>query len=203
MQQIFKTTVGSTDGVLSHFSGFRRLTRVLGGILFLARLHNPSLAFSATPPPPSYSAPLAWNGSADPAVTGYVIYYGTSSGDYTNSIAVGNVTANTVPGLVGGVTYFFVITAANANGLLSAFSNEISYAPGMPTVRFQVTAVGQAVLTVNGLIGHTYNVESSKDLVTWTVIGAVTVASGGPVQFTDPNAANDPNRFYRTQDTQP
>jgi hypothetical protein len=203
MQQIFKPAVGCTDGFLPCSSGIMGLTRVLEGILFLALFHNPIQAFSAAPPPATYSMTMAWNGSPDPAVAGYFINYGAASGDYTNSIAVGNVTTTIVPGLVGGVTYYFAVSAFDADGLESALSNEITYAPGIPTISFQVSATGQVVLSMSGLIGHTYNIEATEDLVTWTVIGTVTVGPGGPSEFTDPDAAGYPNRFYRTQDTQP
>jgi len=33
----------------------------------------------------------------------------------------------------------------------------------------------------------------------WTVIGTVTVGAGGSLNFADTNAANFPQRFYRTQ----
>lgn len=114
----------------------------------------------------------------------------------------GNVTTNTISGLASGVTYFFAITANTAGGLESDFSNEISLVPGLSTVRIHVTSSGQAVLTVKGLIGHTYELQATPDLTTWTVIGAVTVGASGSANFTNANASSFPKRFYRTRDTQ-
>jgi hypothetical protein len=71
---------------------------------------------------------LAWDASSDPSVTGYTIYYGTSSGTYTQSINVGNTTTYTVQSLTNGVTYYFVVKAYNGN--FSANSNQVS---GVPT----------------------------------------------------------------------
>jgi hypothetical protein len=46
---------------------------------------------------------------------------------------VGNATTGTVTGLVGGVTYFFAVTAVATNGAESAYSSEVSYTPPLPT----------------------------------------------------------------------
>ena len=176
-------------------------TSVLGGVLLLTLLHNPVQARSVTPP--GYSLALAWHASPSPDVSGYRVYFGVASGSYTNSVVVGNVTSNTVSGLASGVTYFVSISAYTASGLESAFSNEISYVPGLPTVRMGLTATRQAVLTVKGLIGHTYEIQVTQDFTTWTVIGTVTLGASGSVNFTDPTAASLAKRFYRTRDTQP
>src|ERR1700722_14891299 len=50
---------------------------------------------------------LSWIPSSDTNVTGYEIYYGTTSGVYTNSIVTGDVTNTAVNGLTPGVTYYF------------------------------------------------------------------------------------------------
>jgi len=70
---------------------------------------------------------LAWNPSPDSTVTGYRIYFGPSSGVYTNSIAFGRVTNETVRNLTIGSTYYFAAVAFNGVGLESPFSNEVSY----------------------------------------------------------------------------
>jgi len=70
------------------------------------------------------NASLTWTASADASVTGYNIYYGGASGQYTNSVSAGIVTNAVVPDLMEGVTYFFGAKAHNAAGNESAFSNE-------------------------------------------------------------------------------
>jgi len=173
----------------------RGLAKVLAGILFCALLHTPAQAGP-------YSLTLGWNASASTGVTGYRIYYGTASGNYTNSLtAVGNVTAATISGLAAGVTYYFAVTAINASGLASTFSNQASYAQALPAAQMQIQAVaGEPVaLTGTGTAGQTYNIQASQDLVAWAVIGTATANAGGALTFTDSNAANFPQRFYRTQ----
>ncbi|TAK02130.1 MAG: fibronectin type III domain-containing protein [Candidatus Manganitrophaceae bacterium] len=58
-------------------------------------------------------------------MAGYKVYYGTVSRHYGAPITVGNQTAYTVTGLGLG-TYYFALTAYDAAGNESAFSNEIS-----------------------------------------------------------------------------
>ena len=168
--------------------------------MFLVLLHNPAPALGATLAS-SYSATLAWNPSPGTNVTGYRVYYGPACGNYTNSVLVGNVTTNTVSGLAGSVTCYFAVTAVTAGGQESAFSNEINYMPGVPTVRMPTASAKEFVLTVSGLIGHTYQIQATQDFKTWTIIGTVTLGTGGSLNFTDTNAAGFPRRFYRTQET--
>jgi hypothetical protein len=60
-------------------------------------------------------------------LSGYDIHYGTSSGDYTQSISVSNpglatyVVDNLTPG-----TYYFSVAAVNAQGTESPLSSEVS-----------------------------------------------------------------------------
>ncbi|MEO7678272.1 MAG: Ig-like domain-containing protein, partial [Verrucomicrobiota bacterium] len=77
---------------------------------------------------------LAWDPSPDVDVQGYRLYYGSASGNYSSSISVGNVMTAMIPGLLDGVTYFFVATAYNTAGLESDPSNEVSYSPPSTTV---------------------------------------------------------------------
>ncbi len=57
-------------------------------------------------------------------LAGYKVYYGTESGNYSQSIDVGNVTTYTVSGLTNGQTYYFAVTAYDTSGNESDYSNE-------------------------------------------------------------------------------
>jgi len=70
---------------------------------------------------------LAWDQEADPSVAGYRVYFGTSSGDYSRRIDVGNTPSAAIPNLTVGTTYYFVVTAYDASGLESAPSQEVSF----------------------------------------------------------------------------
>lgn len=70
---------------------------------------------------------LMWDPVIHPDIAGYIIYYGTSSGDYDVSLDVGNWTSITIAGLDGSETYYFAATAYSIYGEESDFSNEVSW----------------------------------------------------------------------------
>ena len=176
-----------------------RKVSVRRGLLLCSLLLSVRPAFSSTIPA-GVIVPLAWNQSPDPTVTGYNVYYGTASHTYTNHLHLGNVTNATITGLTAGVTYYFAATSYNAAGTESSYSNEASSVVPPPVPDLQLrAAAGQFILTVNGPAGQTNQILASPDLKTWTVIGTVTLGTGGSLNFTDPNAAAFPRRFYRTQ----
>jgi hypothetical protein len=72
-------------------------------------------------------AALAWDPpdiSAD--VAGYMIHYGTAPTVYSQAVDVGNTTSYTVSNLVDGQKYYFSVTAYDAAGYQSEYSNEVS-----------------------------------------------------------------------------
>jgi hypothetical protein len=82
---------------------------------------------------------LSWRANPDPAVGGYLIYYGESSGDYFGDAAVlgpspinvGKRTAIRLDGLRNGGLYFFSVAAYNKSDddLPGPFSREVSARP--------------------------------------------------------------------------
>jgi hypothetical protein len=60
-----------------------------------------------------------------------------------------------------------------------------------------VTAAKQVILSGAGQSGHTYDVEATTDLKTWTKVGSVGMAVDGSFQFTDPALATFASRCYR------
>src|SRR5450631_3548271 len=67
-----------------------------------------------------------WNANTESDIAGYKLSYGTTSGVYTTTIDVGNVTSYVVP-VLGGQTYYFVVQAYDTGGLLSAYSTEVPF----------------------------------------------------------------------------
>lgn len=168
------------------------LMKFLGVLLILAALSPTVQAAGVT---------LAWIPSPDPAVAGYNLYYGGTSGTYTNKVSVGLATSAVTSGLLVGVTYYFAATTYNAAGVESPFSSQVSYTvPAQPQeVEVRTMLAGQFALTVTGTVGHTYDIQATQDFKTWTVIGTVTVGATGLLNFTDTNAASFSRRFYRTR----
>ncbi len=61
-------------------------------------------------------------------LSGYRVFYGTASGQYSQSVSVpsGNVTSVVIEGLSTGTTWYFAVKAANSSGVESAYSLERS-----------------------------------------------------------------------------
>jgi Fibronectin type III domain len=80
--------------------------------------------------PSGPSATLTWNRPAGAAVTGYRVYYGLASRTYLQAkgagIDVGSVEAFVVTGLNTGQRHYFAVTAVDASGNESDYSNEAS-----------------------------------------------------------------------------
>src|SRR6478609_839317 len=138
---------------------------------------------------------LAWDASLDANVTGYRIYYGVGTGNYTNSAAVGNVTTAQLANLRAGVTYYFAATAFDASGLESPFSNETSYS---------VPGVTNAIPTLTAISPVTINEDAAAQTISLSGISSgsasenqtlmVTASSSNPglipnptVSYTSPN----------------
>ena len=119
---------------------------------FLARI-TPLLAGLFSLAQDAQSVTLAWDVDTDPTVVGYRLYYGTSSGSYTQSSDVENRTTATISDLAVGYTYFFVVRAYNALGLESPPSNELSFTPNanpaVPASSFFSASDTPATVTVN------------------------------------------------------
>lgn len=113
------------------------------------------------------TATLSWSppttnadGSPITDLAGYKIYYGTASGNYSQSIDVGNVTTYTFSSLADGNTYYFSATAYNSSGSESALSNEASktLSPGADVT----PPVG--TVTINGGAAYTASVSATLNI---------------------------------------
>lgn len=140
---------------------------------------------------------LAWNPSPDPTVVGYVVYYGTSSTNFTTRIDVGTNTTYTVTGLQPGITYYFAVSDYNSLGIESEPSAPFAFlVPGI--VKLELGQNGSMVLRFPVTPPYTYEVQVSTDLKKW-----VTLWKTGPVSdnvwmnFADTQAGMFPYRFYR------
>jgi hypothetical protein len=143
------------------------------------------------------------------ANTVYVASYHANNGHFSfndNYFLVNGVDNPPLHALANGVSGG---NGVNAYGSSSVFPNQtwnarnywvdVVWQAGLPVpgVQLRVTPAKQFVLTVNGPVGHTYDIQATQDFKTWTVIGTVTVGTHGSSVFTDTNAASFPRRFYR------
>ncbi|NLD36638.1 MAG: hypothetical protein GX654_07205, partial [Desulfatiglans sp.] len=140
---------------------------------------------------------LTWEPNSEPDLSHYIVYWGTTSGNYTsNSGNIGMVTEYSVT-IPDEGQYFFAVTAVDEAGLESDFSNEVFTEEGsgsgsLPPVANagtdQTKAEGQ-VVTLNGSASS--DPDGSIVSYNWTQTGgtAVTLSSATTVQpsFTAPN----------------
>src|SRR3990172_3617815 len=133
----------------------------LAVILFL--LLRTVVAFAGT-------ATLSWqspatntDGSALTDLSGFRIYYGTGSANYSSSIDVGNVTTYQVTGLAEGYTYYFVVTALDTSGNESSDSNEASKT---------IDTVDATPPVISGV--YASNVTQTSAVINWTTNEAST-----------------------------
>lgn len=69
------------------------------------------------------SLTVAWDPVAEAA--GFVVYYGTNSGDYTGSVDAGNATQKQIDTLANGTFYYFAVAAYDSSGVPGLPSNEV------------------------------------------------------------------------------
>jgi hypothetical protein len=135
-------------------------------------------------------------------VVGYYLRHGTASRNYSGVVDTGAATTGTVEGLVSGQTYYFTVTAYNAQRIESEPSGEIAYTvpgpapatlriarsdgPGSPPrLQFQVPPT------------QSYQIQASEDLRSWKKIHTSVSLSTGWIDYVDAQAAQLPKRFYR------
>ena len=68
---------------------------------------------------------LEWDASSGTDVAGYKIYYGTVSRNYDTVLDVGDYTSVSIADLEDNETYYFAVTAYNADGEESDYSDEV------------------------------------------------------------------------------
>lgn len=127
--QLTGTPPGSSSGTYSNIS-----IRVTDGVQ-TASLPAFNIEVTSQAVPSYGSAKLSWvpptlytDNSPLSTLGGYNIYYGTSPGTYPNKISVSNpgLTSYVVGNIKTNTTYYFVITAYDANGVESDYSNTAS-----------------------------------------------------------------------------
>ncbi len=134
--------------------------------VFLLTLHltvGDSLAAQANL---SWTAPTTYtDGTPLTSLAGYKVYMGTSSGNYTQNIDVGNTTSYTLGSLSDGTTYYFAVTAYDASGDVSGYSNQAS---------LTTSAASSTLYTLTGSAGSGGSISPS---------GAVVVSQGASQTF--------------------
>jgi hypothetical protein len=106
-------------------SGCARITRSTNS----SSQNNPPISPPDCSTPTACNATLTWDPSDTSAgqgiPTGYRVYYGTAPGGYTTNVDVSLNLTHAIPAFIGPNTYYFAVTAYNAEGE-SVYSSEVS-----------------------------------------------------------------------------
>src|SRR5262245_23901395 len=93
-----------------------RVALIIGAVLLLV----PALAHAA-------SVILEWDRNSDGLTAGYYVYYGTQSGNYSDTVDIGSSTSALVYLNDPSATYYFAVQAYSATGEKSPLSPEIAW----------------------------------------------------------------------------
>jgi hypothetical protein len=158
-----------------------------------------------------HTIPLSWNAPPEPGITGYKVYVGSASAQYSQVLAAGTNLTLSVANMEFGKTYYFAVTAIGSTGLESLLSTELVVKIAEPPV----PVGGGIVMNGSGQPGLNWSypvsalssspqfiIESSPDLVQWTQVATVlpTASTGGnsqTAQFSWPFAMTGTRKFYR------
>ena len=72
------------------------------------------------------SVTLEWDPNPETGIS-YRVSYGLAAGQHVTDLPLTSATEATAPDLVPGTTYYFIVRAVNAKGLMSPPSNEVAY----------------------------------------------------------------------------
>ena len=135
---------------------------------------------------------LTWDPSPETDVAGYIVFYGTSSGQYAANVDVGNITSYQFNEPDPQTRYYFAVAAYNAAGVRSDLSAEVhtdplvltELSPSMPApqsvgtnITFTAATAGSVVpqfkwLIFDGAAWRTYQDWSASSNFTWTPTAA-------------------------------
>ncbi len=149
---------------------------------------------------------IAWDPVTDEDLAGYRVYYGTSPGNYSQSVDVGNVLETTLTGLSDCTNWYVAVKAYDAAGNLSeSYSNEVSGWP-RPVVSstspssaeqgrtLDVVVQGsnfQAGATVKflaaGIAVNSVTVNSCSRITANVTVGGSATVGAGDIEVTNPD----------------
>ena len=147
----------------------------------------------------NYSATLSWDPVLNTQLSGYNVYYGIGSGNYTNRLFAGTNTVTTVSNLLTGVVYYFAVTSENIEGLESDYSAEVSFIkPSQNSI--PLTLVFKVPKSGNYIIQATRDLTNSNG---WSSVSppirSYPWSSGNAVSMFIYIDSNVPTMFYRAK----
>ncbi len=113
-----------------------------------------SLAQISAASDPSGIVNLVWDPNPETNIAGYLVHYGTASGDYSQTLEVSSSPGATLAALQIGITYYCVVQAFNTSGLHGLYSSEISFSipeANLPEIAVAQASVGNLTELTDGL----------------------------------------------------
>lgn len=143
----------------------------------------------------AHSVILSWDASPDAGLTGYKIYCGTGSGNYSKAINVGLVTSLVVTGLVEGTTNYYSVRSVDAAWNESPMSSEVEwYLPVAANVPPTLNPLANLTVNMNtglkvlALTGISCGSPTEKQTVKITAVSSnPKLINGLSVKYSNPN----------------
>jgi hypothetical protein len=129
---------------------------------------------------------LAWDANKESNIGGYLVFFGTRSGNYDGYVDVGVATTAVMNAADSTRTYYFAVAAYSTSGLRSALSAEVSWNAGAPSLLnpgSQTSTVGQSVrleLSAMDPAGFALTYKASGLPPGLTIANATGIISGNP-----------------------
>jgi fibronectin type 3 domain-containing protein len=156
----------------------------------------PSVPTGVTATAGSQQVSLSWNASA--GATSYNVKRSTTSGSGYSTVSSPSTTGYTDTGLTNGTTYYYVVTAVNAQGesgnsAQASATPAAAPPPGAPTGLTATAGNQQVALSWGAVTGATgYNVKRS----TTSGSGYSTVSSPSTASYTDTGLTDGTTYYY-------
>jgi hypothetical protein len=138
------------------------------------------MVFFLSTPVQSAQVTLQWDPNPEADLAGYRVYYGTSSGNYSHSLDVGNTTTCTVSDLQEGIPHYFAATAYDTTLAESEFSSEVVYGGGCafsisPGCQSFGSSGGAGTISLSTGTGCSWTAVSN---VSWVIVTSNSSSSG-------------------------
>lgn len=172
------------------------------------------------------TAALAWDRNPETNISGYKIYWGESTRQYTKVLDVGNEVEASLSGLTSGQTYFCSVRAYNTAGQESPYSAEVSLTyvaePGAPdtsarlvlleaesgqmsspfaaSTESSITYVSCPVYPIAGSMTLNFSVPVEDDYHVWCRVRGGTSSSDSILIALDGAATDETFHFYGAPD---
>ncbi len=150
---------------------------------------------------------LAWDPSPDTNVVGYFVYTGLQSGNYTSRTDAGLNMTNVVSGLVEAQTNYYAVTAYDAYGTESDYSNEVAYnvpGPVAPALSLAREPSAGAKISIAALLARCSGASGDPlflaGLDPTTANGGLLKTNAGWIIYSPPSGFAAPDSFKYTID---